>query len=382
MRVELTNVAAALKVARRRVRLSQTAVGDYLGSARQTVAAFENGERQPVFADALKLANLYRVSLDKLASVRHSSSRKALDVLPRFEGDGNLSAADRAELESFDKYLETRPPSSIQFPTRSRYESVADTADRVRAASKVSEPPVPIEALVGSCGIEVRFTPLDELAGALLLPSASGRPYGILVNSDQPRERERFTIAHELGHLLLGHPDLRGEGAFVDYIGRRFMPVEVQADMFAAELLVPAAMLRQRLAKIAPDEPVEFGVYRLAAEFLVSFQAMTARLDKLGVLLPEDIERLRKTKPSDVAKKLGRPKRATRGLPPKQLGAFVADVLKSDAPPSADTVRLVQDAVLSRYAAQVPEWERAETPTSIYEKVAVWIADRYPLYET
>jgi Zn-dependent peptidase ImmA (M78 family)/transcriptional regulator with XRE-family HTH domain len=380
MTVALRNVADALRAARRHARLSQTAVARFLGSTRQTVAAFERGERQPTMAHALKLANLYRVPLDELASLR-TPAKSVPDFHPRFEGERDLSSGDKYELESFHSYLVTRPPSKVDAVTRARRESIADAAKRVLDESGIDAPPVPIEAIVARAGIEVRFAPLDELAGALLLPESQNEAHGILVNSDQPRERERFTLAHEYGHLILGHPvEPKSGNAFVDHIGRRFVPVEVQADMFAADLLMPVDMLKRWLDSLPPGESLELAVYRLASGFFVSFQAMTARLEKLGVLTPEEVELLRKTKPSQLAKRLGGALRKGKPLSVKSLTTLLESLPTDSSLPTRDTLRLYQDAALAFYAKNVPETERAETPAAVFEKVAVWVADKYPLY--
>jgi hypothetical protein len=46
--------------------------------------------------------------------------------------------------------------------------------------------------------------------------------------------------------------------------------------------------LRKKAAELDPREPLPERVYRLATAFLVSFQAMSMRLTKLGALKPED----------------------------------------------------------------------------------------------
>lgn len=375
-----SSLGTALRDARRRVRLSQSAVAGYVGTTRQTIAAFEHEERQPLVTHLLSLANLYRVSLDELVSVR-PPARRTPEIRPRFQGRKDLSDLDRRELESFAEYLSHRERSTTVFPERTKYESVADTAARLLLERNILIPPVPIEEVVATCGIEVRFTPLDELAGALLLPTHHAEPYGILVSSDQPSERQRFTLAHEFGHLVLGHV-AEHEDAFVDHVGRRFIPSEVQADMFAGELLIPATMLKTALAALPRNETLPLGVFRLASSFSVSFQAMTARLEKLGVLSPPELAELRKTKPSALAKKLPRPAGPRKKITVRQLQQVLTDLISRDPKisPTAETVRLLQEAAFARYARMVPEIERGETPGTIYEKVATWVADQFPLH--
>src|SRR3954470_18545757 len=75
----------------------------------------------------------------------------------------------------------------------------------------------------------------DHVAGALVRNGAGSVAF---VNAGQWVERQRFTLAHELGHACCGH-----EGPTVDTIdtifGTTFNASEVEANAFAAELLAP-----------------------------------------------------------------------------------------------------------------------------------------------
>jgi Zn-dependent peptidase ImmA (M78 family) len=57
-------------------------------------------------------------------------------------------------------------------------------------------------------------------------------------NKSQHQHRQRFTVAHEIGHLLLGHTS----GSFILDLNSG-KPEEIEANQFAAELLMPLAML-------------------------------------------------------------------------------------------------------------------------------------------
>ncbi len=58
----------------------------------------------------------------------------------------------------------------------------------------------------------------------------NGKPY-ILCDDSRPREELRYTIAHELGHILLGHLTFRADsGEYPPYM-------ETEANIFAAVLL-------------------------------------------------------------------------------------------------------------------------------------------------
>lgn len=92
-------------------------------------------------------------------------------------------------------------------------------------------------------------------------------------NSTKHPHRQRFTIAHEIGHYLMGHN--KGNANF-NLDGTR--PDEVEAKQFAAELLMPLPMLKQDLLEGVND------VKALARKYLVSEVAMWCRLSDCGLL--------------------------------------------------------------------------------------------------
>lgn len=90
----------------------------------------------------------------------------------------------------------------------------------------------------------------------------------IAVNTDKPETRQRFTVAHELGHIILGH---RG-GCMVGGHGGGVH--EKEANAFAGSLLIP----RIALARVAH----RYTLSQLAERFGVSQDCMSVRLRECG----------------------------------------------------------------------------------------------------
>jgi Zn-dependent peptidase ImmA (M78 family) len=166
-------------------------------------------------------------------------------------------------------------------------------SDRVRQAAEqllreagVHSLPVPINKVAKAAGVTLRFGPLpDDLSGFLFRQDDVAI---IGVNSTHPRQRQSFTVAHELGHLRL-HPAR-------NYVDHQFGfyrrdsqsstatdKAEMEANRFAAELLMPAKFLEPLLKGRSIDIGDEDQVDELARTFRVSTQAMTFRLINLGV---------------------------------------------------------------------------------------------------
>jgi Zn-dependent peptidase ImmA (M78 family) len=129
----------------------------------------------------------------------------------------------------------------------------------------------------------------QDLSGFLLRDTRRNAAV-IGVNKNHHPHRQRFTIAHEIGHLLLHnvdelHVDRRDALVVQKRDGTSSTGAvleEREANFFAAELLLPRTLLEQDLDAIAvlDDEAVK----RLASRYEVSVQAMTLRLVNLGIL--------------------------------------------------------------------------------------------------
>jgi Zn-dependent peptidase ImmA (M78 family) len=162
---------------------------------------------------------------------------------------------------------------------------ITHAADELLTLGNVIHAPVPVHKLADLAGAELRSgTMPPELSGFLL--RKGGRPV-IGVNTAQVKVRQRFTIAHELGHLLL-HPD-------ESYVDRGFSVyfrdeksataedlAEMQANQFAADLLMPRVMLESILKGREVDLEDGDQLERVAKRFEVSTQALTFRLINLG----------------------------------------------------------------------------------------------------
>lgn len=148
----------------------------------------------------------------------------------------------------------------------------------------VAGPPVPVVDIVEWLGAKVRYSPFDgELAGMLV----RGEEETVIgVNSLHHINRQRFTIAHECGHLVLHKGDVHIDRSF--RVNRRDSKSsqaidleEIEANRFAAELLMPYEMLLEGLFEYDIDVEDEDQIKKLARSYNVSVQAMTHRVTNL-----------------------------------------------------------------------------------------------------
>ena len=151
----------------------------------------------------------------------------------------------------------------------------------------IAGPPVPVHRIARHVGAVIVRVPAGgrEIDGFLL--REDGRVV-IGVNQDQAKVRQRFTIAHELGHLRLheGSPVHVDSGFRVrlrDAVSSQGTnQEEIEANRFAAELLMPVAFLARELEHRAFDLADGSQLTDLARLFGVSAQALAIRLGALG----------------------------------------------------------------------------------------------------
>lgn len=117
------------------------------------------------------------------------------------------------------------------------------------------------------------------------------------VNGMQPAVRRRFTLAHELGHIRCGHDHGLPVETFQTLGGQTTDQREVQANAFAAQLLMPADGIRA----VVTGEPTLEDVVTIAARFGVSTIAALYRLNTLRLVGSERSARLKREIEDGVA---------------------------------------------------------------------------------
>ena len=169
--------------------------------------------------------------------------------------------------------------------TATRFANPAAEAKAVLARYWNGRIPVDVELIARQMGVKVEA--LDPIAAGGSLSGISGeielledQPV-VRVNAADPQTRRRFTIAHELGHLMLGH--LADGKKFRDpsknYTLGNYDPKERDANYFAAALLMPDDAVRAYAAGMETPSATT-----LAKAFGVSKAAMGIKLKMLGII--------------------------------------------------------------------------------------------------
>ena len=164
----------------------------------------------------------------------------------------------------------------------------AEREARKLLAESGTDVPVDVNAVAGFLGLSVVEEALeDSVSGMLIVKDGHGV---IGVNGHHHANRRRFTAAHEIGHYLLHR---NGASVFVDAAPVFFRDdvssegtdgQEREANAFAAELLMPARRVRERIEGMALDLYDDTTVQKLAKSFGVSTQALTIKLVRLKMI--------------------------------------------------------------------------------------------------
>lgn len=164
---------------------------------------------------------------------------------------------------------------------------------------------VDVKKIAKLCKIEIIEEELDVSGSCELFHSAAhdkSSEYStneetrvIRINMYEPLVRQRFTIAHEIGHILLGHDGISYRDPnyqkYNDFIKRMN---EVNANSFAAELLMPENLLRKALENTMfelnydsdqkfSDSDIDYLAENTAKKMLVSVESFKYRLKNLNI---------------------------------------------------------------------------------------------------
>ncbi len=272
-----------IKQARTAAGLSQRDLAAWAGISAMAVHKYEAGKNTPSSGVLLALARalgvrteyFFRASAVELKEVEYRKhARLPKKILRQIEGDVIEQIERYLELE---EYLPSRPIEPFQVP-KGVPEQIDDPEQIEHAAQAVRDAWAlgvdPIYALMDTLeerGIKVFRT--DAIHGQRfdgLAAAVDGIPI-IVVDANWPGDRQRFTLAHELGHRIL-------KGRLAEGIDE-----EKAAHRFAGAFLVPESEVRKELGERRHWlEPRELCVLKKA--YGLSMQAWVYRARDAGIL--------------------------------------------------------------------------------------------------
>lgn len=285
-------IGLRLKQAREAAGLTQRELAGACGVSAMAISKYERDLSVPSSQVLIALAEVLRVRVEYFFRTQQVELEKPEfrkhSRLPKKQENRVLADA-REQMErwlALEELLPNEWVAPFQVPedlqtTVSTGEEIESAALAVRAAWGLgSEPIVDLIEVLEENGLKVllsehaRASDFDGLAA-----EANGHTV-VLVGKDLPGDRQRFTIAHELGHLVL-NGRLKGALAKVE---------ERACNRFAGAFLVPAEEVRKALgSKRSWIEPRE--LYLLKQQWGLSMGGWSYRAADLGIIKRSTLNR-------------------------------------------------------------------------------------------
>jgi len=336
--IDRAKLGERLRVARTAAGLTQEQAAKALDVARTTMVAIERGERQVKPDELVGLATLYGVSAGSLlreTAVHADLVGQFRRSLPSGPEDGETAEAMRTLHRLVSGYVEIErrmgQPLVMNYPPERAIrrggldQQAEDMAVEIRSRYGLGLSPIQdvldvVEQEMGA-RVFVRRLP-SRISGVFAYEDSVGAC--VLLNAAHPLHRRRFTLAHDVAHLVTSR-----RATEVCYLedGSK-APAERFADLFAAAFLMPGATLRRRFGettattgKFTPRD-----LLLMAHAFRVSTEAMCRRLEQLDLLLRGSYESLRKKGLSmeSIRQVLGEPESEPRVTVPPRFAALIA----------------------------------------------------------
>lgn len=273
----MNGTGEAIRIARLALGMTQTDLSQAAGMTQATLSRYENGTRDPDDAALVSLANVLLVTPEALRHGERMLAPLAVEAHMRRRGSAKVSDWTRAEAQLNLLRLQ-----------------VDRVFGKIGMSPQLALPAVdPIETEPEEAAMLVRHQwhmpigPVDsvirwmEAAGIIIirialgtrridgLSQGLGRFPVVIINDEMPPDRQRLTLAHELGHLVM-----HNEYADVD--------MEAQANKFAAEFLMPEMAIKSSLTSLTIPR-----LEALKLQWGVSMQALVERSYALRQLSQE-----------------------------------------------------------------------------------------------
>lgn len=292
-------LGARLREARKAAGFTQEIAADELGVARTTLLAIEKGERRIQPPELVRLAGLYRRSVNELLRPGKPASPFAVQLRATLMNDEAVATAILAPTLTFQQLcedyfelerlcnapLQKNYPSERVFPGTSPEAGGEDLAVRERLRLGLGDGPIPNLRLLleQDVGLRVFYLELPSDIAAMFSydPQLGGC---VAVNARHPYERRRQSLAHEYAHFLTSRH--RAEVTILQRYRRR-PDHERLANAFARSFLMPADGVTRRVneAKAAKGGRFTYAdICTLAYYYGASIEAFTKRLEDLKLV--------------------------------------------------------------------------------------------------
>src|SRR6266568_674101 len=277
-----------LRLARETCGLTQTELSRRLGMSSAAVSQFEKADARPSTATVARLAEVLSFSIEFFATSSSPSSRFDGD-LDQFDGHGHfrslrsLTAMQRRQAlsttqlirdlaDALSRHVRLPDPAVPWSPVST--DGVALAEERAAILRQIwnvpSGPVSDVVQLVERHGIVIARHRIETAVVSAYSVPFPDRPVLVLNQHGSKRDRDRFSVSHEVGHLTMHQAS--------KILATK--AVEAQAHRFAAAFLMPADEIRDEL----PSKADWVHLIALKQRWQVSINALLRRANDLNIM--------------------------------------------------------------------------------------------------
>lgn len=302
-------IGKRLRLARRKRKMTQAQAADVIGIARTTMVAIEKGERIVRPEELLSLSIAYGRDLSAFID---ETPKELLNAEPQFRGSGRYDRLEDNEIDvwveelrilSYNYYdLEQRLESPMVRRYPSNYQLGMLRADELgemiaqeeRQRLGLGDGPISDlrKLLEQEVGLRIYYFPIKPRKFSAIYMYSDQIGGCIAINGHHPEARARFSLAHEYGHFLSSR---FSQNVFVSFVHPGRSKAERVADSFAAHFLMPGNGIAKRFNEIRnlKSKFTSYDLVEMAHYFRVSVQALSYRLENLGLMPTGKLDELR-----------------------------------------------------------------------------------------
>lgn len=283
------NIGERLKGARLRAGLNLRDLAEQVGVSAQAISKYERGLDTPGSGILIRLSQALKVRVEYLMRPVNITLSQ-----PSFRRKAGLSQKDQRTIQSqvqdwLERYIsiEAIVANQVEFkmPEIKRSVSSLDDVEQVvlalRQAWDLGHDPIDnLVEMLEQRGIKVGIVPGADDFDALTLCANETMPV-IVVKEDVPGDRQRFSIAHELGHNILVIPQEWSDDL-----------AEKAAYRFAGAFLAPAPAVRQELGETRQKLDL-YELHLLKHKYGLSMRAWIHRALELNIINESENRRLK-----------------------------------------------------------------------------------------
>lgn len=280
----MSNAGTRIKQARRRAQASQRDLATAVGVSATTISKYERGLSKPGSGVLLDIADALGVDVSFfLRSPRVTSIEPAYRKLSRLRKKDERQIIERIR-DWLERYLEAESivqPEPARFTHTEGYpwpvESMGDAeagAEALREAWNLGTDPIEdMTSILEDRGIRVGVLNADDGFDACTFRTEiNGAVPVIVTRKGLPGDRQRFNLAHELGHLVL------------DFTNAGDLNEEKACHRFAGAFLAPASAVRDTIGEMERRNITVDELHVMKHRFGLSMQALIFRLRDLGLI--------------------------------------------------------------------------------------------------